>query len=114
MGGGHSVPLELSTLHISILKRTLRDSLEGVRSDLETPEAMIDPERARQEAQAYERLLAGLERGRIVVPDQDAQEALAAIAAASDRENEYEAVVAEHDALHGLLGHLTIADGTGR
>lgn len=114
MGGEQLVPLELPALHISILKRTLGDSLEGVRGDLETPEAMLDPERARHEAEAYERLLAGLERGRIAVPDDDAREALAAIAAASDRENEYEAVVAEHDALHGLLGHLTIAAGTGR
>jgi hypothetical protein len=114
MGGGRSVPLELPTRHISILKRTLGDSLEGVRGDLERPEAMLDPERARREAEAYWRLLTGLNSGRIVVPDEDAREAVAAIAVASDRENEYEAVVAEHDALHGLLGYLTVTVGTGR
>ncbi|HEX3609901.1 MAG TPA: hypothetical protein VHU14_09595 [Solirubrobacterales bacterium] len=52
-----------------ILRDTLADCLEGVRGDLETPEAVKDPEQAREEADAYQRLLAGLARGKILVPD---------------------------------------------
>ncbi|MGV1049915.1 MAG: hypothetical protein ACOYD4_15490 [Solirubrobacterales bacterium] len=63
-------------------------------------------ERAREEAGAFRRLLRGLHRGEVVVPDEPAREAVAAIAAGSDQENNYTEVVAEHDALHGLLGVL--------
>jgi hypothetical protein len=107
MAGRRFVPLELSPLDIAILRETLALCLEGVRGDLEIPERMPNPQRAGREAKAYERLLSGLERGRIVVPDQEAREAVAAIATATDRENEYDVVVAKHDALHGLLERLT-------
>ena len=102
------VPLDLPPKHVAILRRTLSDCLEGVRNDLKAPGRMLSVARATREASAYKRLLRALGYGRIKVPDEAAREAVAVIAAASDKQNEYEAVVAEHDALHGLLGLLTV------
>jgi hypothetical protein len=110
--GGRMAPLDLRPQHIAILRRTLSDCLEGVRADLRTPERMRDPVSAAREAGAYERLLCALDRGQVSVPDEAAREAVAIIAAQWDRENNYEAVVAEHDALHGLLASLSRDEGT--
>ena len=63
--------------------------------------------RARREADAFERLLAGLDRGEIVIPDEGAREAVEAMATAADQENNYAKVVAEHEALFGLLARLS-------
>jgi hypothetical protein len=72
---------------------------------------MPNARKAGQEASAYERLLGALNRNQVSVPDEAAREAVAVIAAEADRENHYEAVVAEHDALQGLLTRLTLNDG---
>lgn len=111
-GGGRMLPLDLRPQHIAILRRSISDCLEGVRDDLRTPERMRDAVSAAKEADAYERLLRALDRGQVSVPDEAAREAVAIIAAAWDRENDYEAVVAQHDALHGLLASLSQAEGT--
>jgi hypothetical protein len=107
-GGGRMALLDLPPKHVTILRRTLSDSLAGVRDDLKAPERMPSPAKATREAAAYKRLLRALSYGWIKLPDEAAREAVAAIAAASDKQNEYEAVVAEHDALHGLLDRLTV------
>lgn len=104
------MPLDLPANHISILRGDLTSWLEGVRSDLETPERVEDPDRARQEAEAYERLLAGLMLGHVFIPDESARAALAAAAKGADDENGYAEVVATHDALHGLLALLEEGD----
>jgi hypothetical protein len=101
------VVLDLPPRQAEILRNTLGDCLAGVRGDLEAPAGMPNSERARTEADAYERLLTALDRGQVALPDEPAREALAAIAASADRENEYPRVLAEHDALHGLLARLT-------
>ena len=105
-GGERAVPLDLSADHLLILRDTLADCLEGVQGDLETPEGVKDPERARQEADAYQRLLAGLARGRILVPDEAALSAVEKIATADDKASNYAEIAANHDALHGLLALL--------
>jgi hypothetical protein len=105
--GGRAVALDLPPRQISILRSILSDCLEGVQSDLANPKQMLDPEKARREAGAYERLLAGLDRGEVFVPDQAAREAVAIIAEQADRQNDYAEVVAEHDALAGLLARLS-------
>jgi hypothetical protein len=107
-GDGRMVPLDPPPKHVTILRRTLSDCLEGVRNDLKAPGRMPSPAKATREAAAYKRLLRALGYGRIRVPDEAAREAVAIIAAASDRQNDYETVVAEHDALHGLLARLTV------
>lgn len=110
-GGGRAVPLDLPPEHITILHDSLASCLEGVRGDLETPDLMRDPDKSRQEADAYERLLAGLARGEIVVPDEAARAAVEAIAVDDDRQSNYAEIAANHDALHGLLALLEGVNG---
>jgi hypothetical protein len=105
-GGERTVPLDLPADHLLILRNTLTDCLDGVRGDLETPEAVKDPEQAREEADAYQRLLAGLARGEILVPDAAALSAVKKIAVGDDEASKYAEIVANHDALHGLLSLL--------
>ena len=102
-GGERAVPLDLPANHLLILRATLADCLEGIRGDLETPEAVKDPEQAREEADAYQRLLAGLARGKILVPDAAALSAVRKVATADDEASNYAEIAANHDALHGLL-----------
>lgn len=48
----------------------------------------------------------------MIVPDHDVRAVLRDLAQVIDADNEYERVIAEHEALHGLLGQL--AEGRGR
>jgi hypothetical protein len=57
MDEGRPVPLDLAAKHIPILRARLNDWLDGVRRDLKAPERLRHPDDARQEAQAFERLL---------------------------------------------------------
>jgi hypothetical protein len=59
------VPLDLPTDHRAILRADLSDWLDRAWLDLEAPEKLKDPARSRRVAEAYERLLAGLDRGEI-------------------------------------------------
>ena len=106
MGGRQAVSLDLPAEYLLILRDTLADCLEGVQDDLEAPEGMKEPGQARREADAYQRLLAGLARGKILVPDEAALEAIEKIAAADDKASNYAEIAANHDALHGLLAVL--------
>lgn len=101
-GGRRALPLDLPPEQITILRDSLADCLEGVRGDLETPEEMRDPDKARREADSYERLLAGLARGEVLVPDEAARAAVEKIAAADDKASNYAEIVANHDALPRL------------
>jgi hypothetical protein len=80
--------------------------LTGVREDLKSPERLRDAAMRRREAEAYERLLAGIGRGVVAVPDKEARDFLAEAAKGNDEDSEYELVKARHDALHGLLASL--------
>ena len=110
--GGASTPTEgLTTRRHILLMATsdptaLTSCLVGVRGDLANPAGVPNPEKARDEANTYKRLLSGLIRGEITVPEEPARLAIEAIAVETDRENEYTRVVAEHDALRWLLTHL--------
>jgi len=101
--GRRAVPIDLPADHIAILQKDLSHWLAGIREDLEKPERMSDPERARREAEAFERLLAGLDRGEILVPDEDARLAIESAARGHDRANNYIEIATAHDAYHGLL-----------
>lgn len=105
-GGGPAVPLDLPAPQVMLLRQTLTSCLVGVKGDLARTTEIPSAEKAREEAGAFRRLLRGLSRGEVVVPDQPAREAVAILAAETDRENNYAEVVVEHDALHGLLGVL--------
>jgi hypothetical protein len=110
MGGGRPVRLDLPAPQAKILQSTLTTCLLGVRSDLRAPHPVPDPARACREADAFERLLAGLDRGEVVVPDEAAREVVQAMATSVDQENNYAKVVAEHEALFGLLARLSAGE----
>ncbi len=105
-GGERDVPLDFSPAHMAILRGDLGACLDGLLGDLETPERLRNPKRSRQEADAYERLLAGLRQRKLTLPDRGARKVLKEAVAASDRMDNYTEVVANHDALHGLLAVL--------
>lgn len=105
-GGGQAVPLDLPSPQVMLLRQTFTSCLVGVKDDLARAGEIPNAEKAREEADSYRRLLRGLHRGEVAVPDEPAREAVATLAAEADRENNYTEVVAEHDALHGLLGVL--------
>lgn len=106
MGGTRPVPLDIAAKHIPVLRACLTGWLEGAREDLEAPERLDHPDKARREAEAFERLLAALAVGQIVLPDKAAREAVAVATADDDEANNYWEIAANHDALHALLGVL--------
>jgi hypothetical protein len=113
-GGSEAVPLDLPDPQVKILRGTLTSCLEGVSGDLKTPDRLPDPEKARREADAYERLLAALDEGRITVPDEAAREAVEVMVLAAEEDTNYQQILAEHDALFGLLAFLGgVEAGTG-
>lgn len=98
------VPLDLPPDHhrllLDIFSGGLHTATEGVEAGLP------DPEGSRKRAAVYGRLIEALNRGEIAVPDEAARAEVEEIAEATDRENDYAGVVAEHDALGGLLARL--------
>ncbi len=105
-GGGSLAALNLPERHVPILRSCLNDWLHGAREDLKAPERLQHPDRARQEAQAFERLLVALTTRQIVLPDEAARAAVEAATADHDEESNYREVAANHDALHALLDAL--------
>lgn len=106
MDGTRPVPLDIPAKHVPVLRSCLNDWLHGVREDLKVPERLQRPDKAQQEAQAFERLLVALATRQIVLPDEAAREAVAVATADNDEESNYQEVAANHDALHALLGIL--------
>jgi hypothetical protein len=106
MDGARPVPLDLPAKHIPILRSCLNDWLHGVREDLKAPERLQHPDKAQQEAQAFERLLVALATRQIVLPDEAARAAVEAATEDHDEESNYQEVAANHDALYALLGVL--------
>ena len=105
-GDGSPVALNLPVEHVAVLQDNLSDWLDGLRSDLATSERLQDPERRQKEAEAYERLLLALTTRQLFLPDEEAQAFLRSAAKGYDEANDYAEVVANHDAMHGLLAVL--------
>ena len=98
-----AVPVDLLAEHLAILRDDLSGGLHGAREDLETPERLLNPDRRQLEATVFERLLAGFHRGEILLPDEDARGVIARMAEGFDKANDYDVIVATHDAHYGLL-----------
>lgn len=103
-GDGASITLSVRPCDRDFLRRLfaaasdgLRDELDGFADQLREP-----PDQLLSEEAAYGQLLDGL-GGSPVFPDLAMRDAVAGLARAIDRENQYPRVLAEHDALHGLL-----------
>jgi hypothetical protein len=105
-GRGAALDLTIGAEQARMLRPILEMVRDGVKDELAMgPGRIREPARLRHEADAYARLLAALEGG-WVVPDPDLIRVLAELAESIDTANEYRRVVAEHDALHGLLAQL--------
>jgi hypothetical protein len=101
-----SVGLGIAAYHADFLRETFEGARAGVCAELrEYLDQVSDPERLRREAATYSRLLTALEE-RAIMPDAEAREVVADLARTIDRDNEYARVIAEHEALHGLLAQL--------
>ena len=104
--GRRAVPVDLPADQIAILRSDLESWRHGVLADLAKPELLTNPDDSRREAAVYDRLLAGLDRGDLLVPDEIARQAIEAAAKAHDDEFNYKEVAAIHDAHHALLSLL--------
>jgi hypothetical protein len=105
-GGTEAVALDLPDSQRKILRSTLTSCLEGVTGDLKQPERLPDPDQAQREADAHTRLLAALDAGEMVLPDEAARDAVEGMALAIEQDTDYRQLVSEHDALFGLLDFL--------
>jgi hypothetical protein len=105
--GRRAVPLDLRPSQVTILSDLLADWLEDVRRDLAHPEKMRCPDAASRDAEALDRLRSGVVGGRVLVPDETARAVMEVAALAYDEASEYAEIVANHDALHGLLAALS-------
>jgi len=104
-GRGTAVALQFPAGHVRFLRETFSDARDGVRDELANSKRPKDPDRLHREDAAYGRLLASLDE-LVIVPDDDVREVVGTLAQIIDTGNEYERVVAEHDALHGLLAQI--------
>jgi hypothetical protein len=100
-GDGAAVALEISPRKVAILRPILEMVREGAQDDFSTSPGAARPEIAREDEHAYRVLLAALEHG-TVVPAPHICRALGELAESIDEANEYERVVAEHEALADL------------
>lgn len=108
-GDDGTVALDLTDEQRRFLRRALADCRAGREDDLRTHPDHPNACRWRSNAAAYGRLIAGVDAGTIV-PDAEARRLVRELAEASDREEEYERVVFEHDALAALREQI----GAGR
>lgn len=105
-GGGSTVALTISPEDRKFLRGLFGMAREGIRAELtEHPDRLREPARLHREEASYGKLLDGLGTGSIV-PDRAVRDLLCHLAEVIDQNNEYERVVSEHEALHGLLDQL--------
>jgi len=105
-GRGVAVALQIPADQVRFLRGVFEMALRGIREELtDYPKQLKEPERLRREEAVYGRLLAALDE-LVMVPDVDVRDVLGDLAGIVDRGNEYSRVVAEHEALHGLLDQL--------
>ena len=105
-GRGSAVALRIPADQARFLRSVFEIARDGVREELENyPAKLSGSARLRREAAAYGRLLAALAE-LVIVPDGDIRTVLGDLAKVIDQDNEYERVIVEHEALHGLLDQL--------
>jgi hypothetical protein len=103
---GVAVALDIPADQARFLRSTFRSAQAGIRDELrEYPKQLKEPTRLRREEAAYGRLLTALDEC-VIVPDPDVRAAVSDLAQVIDASNEHSRVVAEHEALHGLLVQL--------
>jgi hypothetical protein len=109
MGGERAVPLTIPSRQAEFLRRELAGLKTGLEEDADAHPDGARAERWRVEAEAYGRLVAGLDAGEIV-PDEHVRRLVCEWAEALDRAEHYERIVFEPDAIAALLEQI----GAGR
>ena len=104
-GRGAAVALKLPADHIRFLRGVFEKARDGIDDELKEFSAQLDPKRLHREHAAYGRLLTALDE-LVIVPDRDARDVVGDLIQVIDQGNEYERVLCEHEALHGLLAQL--------
>jgi hypothetical protein len=104
-GRGIAVALDLPVDHVRFLRGVFEKARDGIDDELEEFPDQLDPKRLHREHAAYGRLLTALDE-LVIVPDHDARDVIGDLARVIDQGNEYERVVCEHKALHGLLAQI--------
>jgi hypothetical protein len=104
-GRGAAVALDLPVAHLRFLRGVFEKARDGISDELEEFPDQLDPKRLHREHAVYGRLLTALDE-LVIVPDHDVCDVVGDLAGVIDRGNEYGRVVAEHEALHGLLDQL--------
>ncbi len=113
MGVRDAVALQIEPSDRRFLRSVFAMARDGIRDELAAyPGQLREPQRLYREEAVYDELLAALERGSIE-PSGDIRGVLDDLAATVDGANEYERVVAEHEALHGLRRQLACAGREG-
>jgi len=105
-GRGFAVPLRTPERHRGFLLETFSLGRAVIAESLARPETPAEPPRKHREADAYNRLIAAIREGSIVVPDPDVRRVVELLLEANDHETDYGRVVAEHAALVGLLDQI--------
>jgi len=110
-GDGYAVALKIPAGNLPFLRRVIGAAQAGLKDDLGRFGDELDQPRSALllEDAAYATLLVALDR-RWIVPDDEVRAVLSRLAESVDRDNEYARVVAEHDALRGLLAQLEGTD----
>lgn len=105
-GDGDVITLTISAEHRKFLRDLFEIARNGIQEELtQYPKQLKEPGRLHREEVAYKKLLAAL-KSHSIIPDRDVRDVLRDLAEIYDRENEYERVITEHEALHGLLDQL--------
>lgn len=109
MGGERAVPLSIQPEQAEFLRRELTGFKDGLEDDAQTHPDRPDARGWLANAEAYGRLVTGLDAGEIV-PDDRARRLVREWAEAHDRAEHYEQVVFEHNAIAALCKQI----GAGR
>jgi len=104
--GPRVVPVDLPLAQTEILREELLGWIAGIEEDLKAPLKPTERAVSIEEGEAFERLLAAIDRLEIRLPDREARSALERAAEGYDEASGYERVVAVHDAHHALLSLL--------
>lgn len=107
-GGAKAVALTIPSPDCRFLRGVFTMARDGIRDELaEYPDELREPVQLHREEAAYDKLLAAL-RSLSIIPDAAVRRVLTDLAETIDRANEYERVVAEHDALLALRDQIRL------
>jgi hypothetical protein len=102
MGSIHLVSIDLPEGQIAMVKSEVDTTLLGLAGDLAYLDGKPNPQQFISEVAAYARLATYLHSGTARLPDRAARKALRRLAKELDSRNEYDRVVAEHDAFEAF------------